>query len=131
MTGHECPDCQFVAHRSCIVVTPSQRGRARITLGMLLKSYLRMISLEDHVISLGRFTMPEWSGHAMWYLFHCLECETFSIDYLHGYSHSGHLFLRCDECKQRWIVKKERFYHDNGIEISSESQVRVHRNRLP
>lgn len=145
MTGHECPDCQFVAHRSCIIITPQQREQAHITLGKLLRSYCRIASLEEYVIPLSRFTLPGWSGHAMWYLFECPECEYQSVDYMHGHLH----YLICQECDQHWNVRSRRFYDDSGIpapptfwqrikamreiqrRLRAEPQVRIHRDRLP
>ena len=66
---------------------------------------------EDFIVELGLFTLPDWRGHAMWYLFECPECLTLSRDYLHGYR----LYLACKECGTRWSVNQKRFYDTNGM----------------
>ncbi len=43
---------------------------------------------------IGKFTMPNWTGHLDFYLFRCKECGTVSVDYPHG--RTGYLI--CNKC---------------------------------
>lgn len=68
----------------------------------------------------GKFTMPGWSGHSGFYLFKCGSCNQVSVDYPHGYTSSGLIFLRCDHCQEKTPleVKEERaIYEMEGIFI--------------
>ena len=103
-----CGQCTFVANPDCVVVTRQQREQAELTPGKLLKALGRLYDLEDSIIPLGRFTMPRWSGHNMFWLFVCPECQEQSLDYLHG----RHLYLTCKHCKNSVVVKGARFYEE-------------------
>ncbi len=46
----------------------------------------------------GKFTQPGWSGHSCFYVFKCENCSTVCVDYPHGYTQFGLLFLRCSNC---------------------------------
>ncbi len=101
-----CGECTFVANADCIVVTPAQRKRAEVTLGKLLRGALRLYDLEDTVIALGKFMLPGWTGHGVFWLFTCPECQQQGVDYLHGHR----LYLRCPSCQASWHVTGDRFY---------------------
>jgi len=81
--GHECGECIFVASKEDIYV------RAQI---------LRDAATVPVFINF--FTLPGWRGHSAFYIFRCPHCRTTSVDYPHGYTDFGLLFLNCDECKK-------------------------------
>lgn len=96
-----CGQCTFVANRESILVTKEQEHQAQGT-GSLRRR-------ENRIVSLGRFTLPRWSGCAMWYLLQCPECDSLSCDYVHGKG-----YMVCDSCEYRWFLRGKRFYHDAG-----------------
>lgn len=108
-----CGQCTFVAHKDCIVVTPAQRAQAEVTLGKVLRAHLGLYDLEETIIPLGRFTMPGWTGHGMFWLFTCPECQLPAVDYLHGYRP----YLRCPLCDVRLSVNGARFYEAAGLPL--------------
>ena len=144
-TAHECPKCTWVADKSFIRRTPEQQEAATMSPGKYLKAAFRLAHREDFVVALGLFTLPGWSGHNMWYLFECPDCQELSHDYLHGHR----LYLVCDNCDARWQVQQGRFYEDSGLpkpptfwqqlrmlremqrRLNAEPKVRIHRDRLP
>ncbi len=48
-----------------------------------------------------KFTMPGWTGHSGFYLFRCESCGHISVDYPHGYTGFGLMYLRCDNCQEK------------------------------
>ena len=105
-----CGECQFVADPSCIFVSKEQEQRAAITFRKILAMGWVFREQEDYIVEIGRFTLPRWNGHLMWYLFQCPSCGERCVDYMHGH----HLYLRCDECQIRWEVAQDRFYQEAG-----------------
>ncbi len=52
----------------------------------------------------GKFTMPNWTGHSGFYIFLCPNCDEVRVDYPHGYCENGHLYIRCDRCRFRVVL---------------------------
>jgi hypothetical protein len=50
---------------------------------------------------LGKFTMIGWNGHSGFYLFKCKSCGQVYVDYPHGYTDFGLMFLRCEHCQAK------------------------------
>lgn len=100
-----CGTCTYVAERDFIVVTSKQREAATIGLGKMLKSLAGLYDLEDSIVPLGSFSLPRWPGHAMFWLFQCLNCGRMVVDYVHGHSP----YMACDGCEARRRLKGERF----------------------
>lgn len=48
------------------------------------------------VVSVGKFTMPDWSGHLNFYLFRCPSCQEMIVNYPHG---SG-IHVNCLNCRE-------------------------------
>ena len=117
---NQCGKCTFVANPESIVVTSAQRESATWTRKEVFKMLVRKLLWEDKVVSLGNFTMPGWAGHAVWYLFQCLECHELSIDYVHGYPYK----LICKHCSVRIFLARQL----PGQELPELTQpkVRVH-----
>lgn len=108
-----CGQCTFVSDRAFIHVAPALTEQATMTLGKMLKCAARVADREDFVVELGLFTLPDWRGHTMWYLFECPECLALVRDYPHGYR----VYLKCDQCDMRWSLKQKRFYDTSGLEV--------------
>lgn len=71
----------------------------------------------------GMFTMPDWAGHSAFYLFKCRECDSVSVDYPHGYTSQGRIFLRCDNCREKLVLHPFRnrdIYKRDKIHIPTE-----------
>lgn len=106
-----CGQCQYIGNASCIFVTKEQQRRATLTAASVLAIGWGFREQEDYIVELGRFTLPHWNGHLMWYLFQCPCCGEQCVDYLHGHQ----LYLRCNECDVRWQVSQDRFYREAGL----------------
>lgn len=71
----------------------------------------------------GMFTMPGWTGHSAFYLFKCVECSWVSIDYPHGYTSQGLIFLRCDNCREKLVLRPFRdrdIYKRDNVHIPTK-----------
>lgn len=93
----ECKECTFVPDAETLLtfhVSREVRGTA-----------------SDQPEFVGKFTMPGWSGHSGFYLFRCPDCDDTCIDYPHGYTSEGCLYIRCDHCRFK-IVFTPRKYKD-------------------
>ncbi len=60
-------------------------------------------------VFVGKFTMPGWSGHSGFYLFKCTECGRVCVDYPHGYTDGGCLYLRCDHCRFKVVLTPRKY----------------------
>lgn len=107
-----CGQCQYIGNASCIFVSKEQQRRATLTAGKILAMGWGFREQEDYIVELGRFTLPRWNGHAMWYLFQCPCCGEQCVDYLHRYR----LYLKCSECDTRWQLSQDRFYREVGMQ---------------
>lgn len=105
-----CGECTYVGHAENIMVTEEQLARSEITLGKWLRAKLGLYDLEDSIIAVGKFTLPRWTGHNIFWLFTCPECQLQSVDYLHGHR----AYLRCPGCTLNIGVRGERFYRETG-----------------
>jgi hypothetical protein len=111
--GHDadaCGKCQFVAHADHIVVTPGQRAKAEVTPLRVMGWLFGRGDREDAIIELGRFTLPGWNGHLMFYLLQCMGCDQLYTDYAHG----NRLYLQCP-CGAQTRLEGERFYRESGL----------------
>lgn len=64
--------------------------------------------------------MLGWVGHSGFYLFRCKNCESASVDYPHGYTDFGLIYLRCDKCEQNLsleISEEKGIYEREGVYI--------------
>ena len=108
--GHECSECSFVADAETLftfIVTREQKAAAN-----------------KKPKFVGFFTMSEWVGHSGFYLFKCEECGNVCVDYPHGYTNFGLMYLRCSYCKTLLIleVKEERpLYERENFHIPPET----------
>ena len=98
-----CGSCTFVANRESIYVSTEQ-VESVVSTGSLRKR-------EKSILSIGRFTLPQWPGCAVWYLFQCPGCDEISRDYVHGY----HARLTCQSCGFYWELRGAHFFRDAGL----------------
>lgn len=52
----------------------------------------------------GFYTMTDWTGHSGFYVFRCKNCHETRVDYPHGYTSAGCLYLKCDSCRQNLVL---------------------------
>ena len=62
---------------------------------------------------IGKFTMPDWTGHSSFYLFRCKHNGTVVVDYPHGYTTLGSCYLRCVCGAKIILTNKEDYERDN------------------
>ena len=89
-----CKECEFVRNIEILlvyVISRDMREKARA---------------EPKFV--GKFTMPDWTGHSSFYLFKCKGCKAVVIDYLHGYR-DGYLYLFCGCCHREIILKPRKY----------------------
>ncbi|PJE50342.1 MAG: hypothetical protein COV29_04150 [Candidatus Yanofskybacteria bacterium CG10_big_fil_rev_8_21_14_0_10_36_16] len=65
------------------------------------------------IVKIGLFSLPNWKGHAPFYVFDCLFCGNVNIDYAHGYTSEGLLYLSCNKCDSRVVLTIHKFYKEN------------------
>ncbi len=65
---------------------------------------------EDTIRELGYFTLPDWTGHLMWYGFICSQCGETNCDYCHGHDP----YLKCQSCGANLHLRSKRFYANDG-----------------
>lgn len=103
---HECSECAFV--------TDAQ------TLFTFLVSRDSKEKATEKPKFVGRFTMLGWSGHLGCYLFKCKLCKRVSVDYPHGYTDFGLMFLRCSHCSNiipLEVTEERAIYERGGIHV--------------
>lgn len=104
-----CTECSFVSDADTLFmfnITREQKERA-----------------SHNPEFVGKFTMPGWTGHSGFHLFKCQECGTVCVDYPHGYTDNGLLYLRCKDCRTNLVLrpKEERaIYVNEGVHIPKE-----------
>lgn len=76
---------------------------------------LKLVGKEEGILEIGRFTLPDWSGHSMWYAFLCPSCGEIKKDYVHGHRP----YLSCKSCRVKVKVTGKRFYIDSGQKYPS------------
>ncbi len=100
----DCKECTFVADAETLLTffVPRQtRAKAN-----------------TNPVFVGKFTMAHWTGHSGFYLFECSECGCVCVDYPHGYTSGGCLYLRCDRCRFRIILNPREYknvYEKEGV----------------
>lgn len=103
---HECSDCTFVQDKETLFIFLVPRD---------LKE-----KATNRPLFFGKFTMTGWIGHSGFYLFRCESCKQVSIDYPHGYTDHGLMFLRCDGCKENFpleVIKERTIYERENVHI--------------
>lgn len=95
MTQHDCPDCAYVGNAEVVFLHFVPREKRE-----------QVGSTPEFI---GNFTMNRWSGHAAFYLFRCRACMDAVIDYPHGYTGGGFLYLRCPECGFQLVMDTPKF----------------------
>jgi hypothetical protein len=116
-----CGQCTFVADKTFIYATPAQREAAAITPLKMFRWSWGVGEPEDAIIGLGRFMLPGWHDHAMFYLLECRNCYQQYVDSLHG----NNLYLRCPDCHDIVRVTQERFFKEEGKELPPTPWQRV------
>ena len=106
--SRECKECTFVANAECIVVTKEQIEKCTLTSIEIMKSIFKSTVFEDKIVELGYFSLSGWSGHLMFYLFYCTDCNHISFDYIHGLG--GYLTCQNQECGINIQLKGKRFF---------------------
>ena len=100
--GHECEKCIYVANRGNIVIP------------------LEIVKKESsEPVFINFFTMPGWVGHAAFYAFVCEHCACMTVDYPHGYTGPGYLFLTCQNCDANFVLNSSKYteiYRKDGME---------------
>ena len=87
--AHECSGCSFVPD-------------AGILLSFVVEREVRDRANQKPEF-VGKFTMPDWTGHSGFYVFKCPDCDEVRIDHPHGYCENGCLYIRCDRCRFRIV----------------------------
>ncbi len=115
---HECDECTFVPDIEFIART-------------LPSDVMGKISKEP--VFIGSFTMPDWTGHSKFYVFRCAACKEIVVDYPHGYTSHGYLFLCCYGCAKGketisgkntiLSMKKKWFYDFEGIDFPNKEEI--------
>ena len=108
-SAHECDKCTFVASTEDIVIPKEASSR-----------------INHAPFLVGIFSMPGWSGHSPFYVFTCY-CNFDSVDYPHGYTNYGLLYLKCQnpECQKKLELcpnKNRAVYELVGGEIPPASK---------
>lgn len=96
---HECSECTFVALKENIFVDREIKEKAG-----------------KKPVYIGCFTLPNWIGHARFYLCHC-ACGYLFVDYPHGYTNGSYLFFSCDFCDSIVTIFDKQIYKDTGTEL--------------
>ena len=109
--AHACGQCAFIGHPDFISTTRAQRDMAFMTFWKRVADFFCLYDPERSIIPVGRYTLPGWNGHNMFWLFQCPGCRLMSVDYLHGH----HLYLKCGGCEAPLHVEGERFYTEAGV----------------
>lgn len=107
--AHECSECSFV------------QDAETIRTFLVTRDDKKMATKKPRFI--GKFTMSGWTGHSGFYLFKCEECGNVCVDYPHGYTSFGLMYLRCNYCKELLTleVKEERpLYERENFHIPPE-----------
>jgi len=101
-----CTECSFVQDKETLFI------------------YLVSRELKDKAtkkpVFVGKFTMPGWVGHSGFYVFKCIKCGIVCVDFPHGYTDFGLLFLRCDHCQERFVLeltKEKAVYEKESVHI--------------
>lgn len=69
--------------------------------------------------------MSGWTGHSGFYLFRCESCGEVCIDYPHGYTDFGLMFLRCDHCRETLtleVTEERSVYEREKVFIPKETR---------
>ena len=62
----------------------------------LISKKLKNKANEGKIVSVGKFTMPGWSGHLNFYLFRCPSCQEMVVNYPHGKG----IHVSCLKCRE-------------------------------
>ena len=101
-----CTECNFVQDKETLL------------LWVISREAKEKATTEPSFI--GKFTMPDWTGHSAFYLFRCEYCDSVIVDYPHGYSNGGCIYLRCDLCREKLVphpIKDRDIYLRDNVHI--------------
>lgn len=108
---HYCEKCSFVESREQILTYNVSKEK------------------KEHANSkpsfIGFFTMPDFYGHCAFYVFKCRQCDSLVLDYPHGYTNFGLLFLRCSFCKSTMPLSPRKYkiiYNREGGPVPKETE---------
>lgn len=107
---HYCEKCLFVESTEQMMVYNVSLGKKE-----------RANSKPSFV---GFFTMPDFYGHCAFYIFKCRQCDSLVLDYPHGYTNFGLLFLRCSVCKSTMPLSPRKYrivYDREGGPVPKET----------
>ena len=101
-----CTECVFASDKETLLI-------------FMVDRKIRQAAGYDPIF-VGKFTMPGWVGHSRFYLFKCGECNEVCVDYPHGYTGKGYIFLRCGDCLLQLVITPdtnwgEEIYSGEGI----------------
>lgn len=102
---HVCSDCVFVANHESIIASVAIAKKARRN--------------GNQPVFINFFTLPNWVGHAAFYAFRCNCCNCLSVDYPHGYTGPGYLYLTCQNCDNNFVLDSSRYaeiYKRDGMQ---------------
>lgn len=109
--AHECVECTLVNSAESIYVDPKIRRE-----------------LTEKPVSVGKFTMPGWIGHAGFYAFACPDCGCVTVDYPHGYTDEGQFYFHqahSSDCKTggeetTLPINDPEIYKGEGVKLSKK-----------
>ena len=108
-----CAECVFASDKKTLLI-------------FMVDRKIRQAAGYDPIF-VGKFTMPGWVGHSRFYLFKCWECNVVCVDYPHGYTSRGCIYLRCDNCLSQLVINPdkgwgEEIYAREGIVAPPKSK---------
>lgn len=93
---HQCPECSFVESKEQILTyNVSKENKKRAGLKPMF---------------VGFFMMEGYTGHCAFYIFKCQHCGGLNVDYPHGYTDGGYLYLQCCDCQGYLVLDSKRKY---------------------
>ncbi len=93
---HQCAECSFVESKDQILTyNVSKENKKRANLKPMF---------------VGFFTMEGYAGHCAFYIFRCQQCGCLSLDYPHGFTEGGCLYLKCYDCQYRLVLYAKKRY---------------------
>ena len=106
-----CTECTFVQDaRTLLTFMVSREQKEKAT---------------SKPLFVGSFTMLGWTGHSGFYFFRCKKCESVSVDYPHGYTDFGLMFLCCVHCLEKLpfeVTEERAIYEREGVLIPKSTR---------
>ena len=120
MTAHECDQCTFVGHPDHIIIPAGTVERAVLSPWTTLKILLGLVDRQDLIIELGRYALPGWNQHMMWYLYVCGSCHTVQKSYVQDCKAGIPIRLVCSNCGDFWEISQRRFFTNDQLPMPYE-----------